>query len=112
MWFAPGRDVNLSAYDRFVIYARGDEPTFTLVVNDAGADPDGTTDAGIADLLVTGVTQSWQRFELPFAEFAPRVAGADIDWRAINHLGVAIVADRNAEAGTLQVDNLGALPAE
>ena len=112
MWFAPGRDVDLSAYDRFVIYAKGDVPSFTLVVKDAGADPAGATDAGIADLLVTGVTDGWKRFELSFDDFVPRVEGTAINWKEIDHVGVAIVADRNAEAGTLQVDNLRALPAE
>ena len=110
MWLAPGRDVNLSAYDRFVIWAKGDVPSFTLVVKDRSADPDGKTDAGIADLLVTGVTGQWQRFELPFADLVPRVVGAAIDWHAINHVGVAMVADRNAPSGTLQVDDLRALP--
>jgi len=110
LWFAPGRDVNLSAYDRLVIYARGDVPSFTLVVKDSSADPEGTTDAGIADLPVTGVTDRWQRFELPFAQFMPRVAGASIDWSAINHAGVALIDGRNATSGTLQVDNLKALP--
>ncbi len=110
MWFAPGRNLDLSAYDHFVIYARGDVPSFTLVVKDRSADPEGATDAGIADLLVTGVTAQWQRFELPFADFVPRVAGTAIDWGAINHVGVAMMADRNAISGTLQVDNLRALP--
>ncbi len=110
MWFAPGRNVDLSAYDRFVIYARGNVPSFTLVVKDRSADPEGKTDAGIADLPVTGVTGQWRRFELPFADFVPRVAGAAIDWSAINHVGVALIGDRNAVSGTLQVDNLRALP--
>jgi len=112
MWFAPGRNLDLSAYDRFAIYARGDVPTFTLVVKDRTADPEGETDAGIADLVVTGVTGQWQRFELPFASFVPRVAGAALDWRAVNHVGVAMMAGCNAPSGTLQVDNLRALPAE
>jgi hypothetical protein len=111
MWFAPGRNVNLSAYDRFVIHARGDVPSFTLVVKDRSADPTGKTDTGIADLLVTGVTGQWQRFELPFADLLPRVAGTAIDWHAVNHVGVAMMADRNATSGTLQVDGLAALPA-
>ncbi|MGD9498348.1 MAG: hypothetical protein AB7Y46_18795, partial [Armatimonadota bacterium] len=109
MWFAPGRNVDLSAYDRFVIYARGQVPSFTLVVKDRTSDPEGATDAGIADCVVTGVTGEWRRFELPFDRFVPRVAGAGIDWRAINHIGVAMIAGRNATSGTLQVDNLSAV---
>jgi outer membrane protein assembly factor BamB len=112
IWLAPGRNVNLAAHDRFVIYARGDVPSFTLVVKDRSAAPDGATDAGIADLVVTGVTGQWQRFELPFADFVPRVAGAAIEWRAVNHVGVAMMADRNATSGTLQVDNLRAVAAD
>ncbi len=80
MWFAPDSPVDLSAYDRFVIWAKGDVPSFTLVVKDSTADPEGANDVGIADLLVTGVTGRWQRFELPFADFVPRVAGSA--WRA------------------------------
>ena len=110
LWFAPGRNVDLSAYDRLVIYARGDVPSFTLVVKDASADAEGANDAGIADALVSGVTEDWQRFELPFAQFVPRVAGASINWSAINHAGVALINGRNETSGTLQVDNLKALP--
>ncbi len=112
MWFAPSRDVDLSAYDRFVIYAKGDVPSFTLVVKDTTADPEGATDKGIADALVTGVTDRWQRFELPFTRFVPRVKGDSINWSAINHVGVALIGDRNAPSGTLQVDNLRAIAAE
>ncbi|MGI5817120.1 MAG: CIA30 family protein [Armatimonadota bacterium] len=108
MWFAPGRHVDLSAYDHFVLYARGDVPTFTLVVKDSAADPAGASDAGVADLLVRGVSGSWQRFELRFADFVPRVTGSSIDWSNIDHIGVALIADRNASAGTLQVDNMRA----
>ncbi len=110
LWFAPARKVDLAACDRVTVCARGDVPSFTLVVKDDSADPAGTTDAGIADLLVTGVTDQWQRLELRFADFVPRVAGATIDWHSINHVGVAAMADRNAVSGTLQVDNLRALP--
>jgi len=112
MWFAPGRDVDLSAYDRFVIYAKGDVPSFTLVVKDSSADPEGKTDAGVADLVVTGVRGQWRRFEVPFKDFVPRVAGKAINWGAIDHVGVAMMADRNAPAGTLLVDNLRAVPGE
>lgn len=106
MWLAPGRRVDLSAYDRFVIYARGDVPSFTLVVKDASADPEGKTDAGVADLVVTGLSGQWRRFELPLRDFVPRVPGSGIDWRTIEHVGVALIGGRNAQKGTLQVDNL------
>ncbi len=112
MWFAPDNPVDLSAYDRFVIWAKGDVPSFTLVVKDSSSDPEGANDIGIADLVVTGVTGRWQRFELPFADFVPRVAGTAIDWRAINHVGVAMIGDRNATSGTLQVDNVRAIAAQ
>lgn len=112
MWFAPGRNVDLSAYDRFVIYARGDVPSFTLVVKDSSSDPEGKTDTGIADVLITGVTDRWQRFEPRFAEFVPRVKGESINWSAINHIGVAMIGEHNAPAGTLQVDNLRAVAGE
>ncbi len=112
MWFAPGKTVDLSTYDRFVIYAKGDVPSFTLVVKDATSDEAGETDNGIADYLVTGVTSKWQRFELPFASFVPRQQGDRINWQAINHVGVALMAPTNALSGSLQVDNLRALPRE
>jgi|LSQX01.3.fsa_nt_gb hypothetical protein len=112
MWFAPGRNVDLSAFDRFVIYARGDQPTFTLVVKDASSDPEGATEAGIADITVRGVSNQWKRFEVPFADFTPRVAGSRINWGAINHAGVAIIGGRNSNAGTLEVDNLRAVAGE
>lgn len=112
LWFDPGRTVDLSGCDRFVIYARGDVPSFTLVVKDSSADPDGATDVGIADLVITGVTDRWQRFEPRFAEFVPRVAGGAIDWGAIKHVGVAMIGDRNAVSGMLQVDNLRAVAGE
>lgn len=108
MWFAPANAVDLSAYDRIVIHARGDVPSLTLVVKDRNADPMGATDAGIADFVLTGITAQWQRFEVLFEGFVPRVSGGAIDWRAINHLGVAMIAGRNAESGTLQIDNITA----
>lgn len=112
MWFAPEAAVDLSRFERFVIYARGDVPSFTLVVKDSSADPEGATDLGIADLVITGVTDRWQRFAPRFTEFRPRVAGGAIDWSAINHVGVAMIGDRNATSGTLQVDNLRAITAD
>jgi len=112
MWFAPGRDIDLSAYDHFVIYAKGDVPSFTLVVKDSTSDPEGATDAGVADVIVEGLSGEWRRFEVPFARFEPRVKGSAINWRAITHAGVALIGGRNATSGSLQVDNLRALPAE
>ena len=112
LWFGAAAPVDLSACDRFVIWAKGDVPSFTLVVKDTSADPEGANDVGIADLVVTGVTGQWRRFEAPFADFVPRTAGTAINWRAINHVGVAMMADRNATAGTLQVDNLRAIAAD
>lgn len=110
MWFTPPKNMNLSRYDRFVIHARGDVPSFTLVVKDASADPEGKTDAGVGDYLMTGVTANWQRFELPFRDFRPRVQGAAIDWSRLNHVAVALIQPRNAASGRLHVDNLRALP--
>lgn len=112
LWMTPAGNgrVDLSDYDRFVIYARGSVPSFTLVVKDRNAgDPDAPD--GIADCVVTGVTDQWQRFELPFADFAPRKQGARVDWPTINHVGIALIQPQNAPKGTLQVDNLQALAA-
>ena len=72
----------------------------------------GRLDEGIADLVVTGVGGQWQRFELPAADFVPREAGALINWSAIEHVSVAMIGDRNATSGTLQVDNLRAIAGE
>ena len=112
MWFAPGRDVDLAAYNRFVLYARGEIPSFTLVVKDRHADPQGKTDAGVADFLVSGVSGKWQRFELPFDRFVPRISGNVIHWNAINHVGVAIIAGKNPASGTFQIDNLQVLASD
>lgn len=104
LWIAPG-DLDLSAYGHVVVYAKGDVPSFTLVVKDANLkepdDPD-----GIADGLVEGVTGDWQRFELPFSGFASRKQGAKVDWRTVNHFGICMISPRNEQAGTLWVDNL------
>lgn len=110
MWFTPNAPVDLARHDRFVIYARGDVPSFTLVVKDATADPEGKTEVGIADYLVDGVTASWQRFELPFVDFEPRVQGGAIDWSRLNHAAVALIQPANAASGRLHVDNLRAMP--
>lgn len=108
LWLTSGGTcADLTAYDRFVIYARGDVPTFTLVVKDTSAtDPDAPQ--GIADYLVKGLSDRWKRFEAPFRDFVPRQRGGKIDWRAINHIGIAMIAPANAEAGTFWVDNLRA----
>jgi len=112
MWFAPGRNVSLSGQDRFVIWAKGTVPSFTLVVKDRNSDPEGETEAGIADCVVTGVGEEWRCFELPFAGFRPREQDGRIDWGAINHVGVAMIDGINASSGSLQVDNLRAIPVE
>ncbi len=108
LWLTSGGSgADLTAYDRFVIYARGDVPSFTLVVKDTSAtDPDAPQ--GIADYVVKGLSDRWKRFEVPFKDFVPRHSGAGINWAAINHIGLAMIAPANAEAGTFWVDNLRA----
>ncbi len=102
--------VDLSAYDRFVIYAKGDVPSFTLVVKDHNSEEE-ETPKGVADYFVKGVTTRWQRFELPFADFKPRIQGAKVDWSGIKLMAVALIDPYDPLSGTLQVDNLQALPA-
>lgn len=98
-------NVDLTAFDRFVLYARGDVPSFTLVVKDRHAgDPDAPE--GIADFVVTGLTDKWRRFELPFSGFKSRKPGTRPDWTSIHHFGLAMIAPHNAPAGTFWVDNL------
>ncbi|NPV47747.1 MAG: hypothetical protein HPY69_12365 [Armatimonadetes bacterium] len=108
LWITSGDGaVDLTAYDRFVLYVRGTVPTLTLVVKDQTAvDPDAPR--GIAEFVLKGVKPEWQRFEAPFAAFRPREKGGRIDWRAINHLGLAMIAPQNAASGTFWVDNLRA----
>jgi Tol biopolymer transport system component len=111
LWITPGGGtVNLTDYDCFVIHAKGNVPSFIIVVKDKNAgDPDAPT--GIADYLVQGVEERWQRFELPFTGFKPRAEGARVDWPTINHVGIALIAPRNEPSGRLHVDNLRVLPA-
>ncbi len=112
MWFVPGKDsVDLSAHDRFVIWAKGSAPSFTLVIKDRHSSPTGENDRGVADCVLAGVNERWQRFEAPFSSFTPRVEGTRINWSAINHAGVAMIEGLNAPSGSLQVDNLRALVA-
>jgi len=113
MWFTPGAGAeDLAAYDRFIIYAKGEVPSFTLVVKDGTADPEGASSTGIADYVVTGLTAQWRRFELPFTSFIPRDPATRIDWRSIQHVGVALMEPYDALSGTLQVDNLRVLAAQ
>lgn len=110
LWITSGNHaVDLTAYDRFVLYARGDVPTLTLVVKDQTA-VDPNAPKGIAEFVLRGLKPEWQRFEVPFAAFKPREKGAKLDWRAINHLGLAMIAPQNAEGGTFWVDNIRAEP--
>ena len=108
LWIDRGDDpVDLSGYDRFVLFAKGNVPSFTLVVKDKNAtDPDAPN--GIADHAVTGVTHGWQRLEVPFSSFVPRRKGATVDWQTINHVAIAMIAPRDKPEGTLFVDNLRA----
>ena len=69
------------------------------------------TPKGVADYFVEGVTTRWQRFELPFPEFKPRTKGAQVDWSGIKLMAVALIDPYDPLSGTLQVDNLQALPA-
>ncbi|MBN2450296.1 MAG: PD40 domain-containing protein [Lentisphaeria bacterium] len=111
LWTTPRNDlVDLSSFRAFVMYAKGSVPSFTLVVKDRNARDPNEPD-GIADAVVRGVTAEWQRFEVPFQRFLPRRRDAHVDWRTVNHVGIALIAPANAEAGTLFVDNLRAAPA-
>jgi hypothetical protein len=96
---------DLTSWDHFIVYARGTVPSFTLVVKDRNAGDAGAPQ-GIADFIVKGLTSQWQRFEAPFAAFTPRQRGGKIDWRAINHLGIAMIAPQNSKSGTFWVDNI------
>ena len=98
LWSTSGaRAVDITAYDRFVVYARGTVPSLTLVVKDRTAgDPDAP--GGIADYVVTGLTKRWQRFEIPFAAMRPRERDGRIDWSAINHIGFAMIAPQKRNA--------------
>ncbi len=102
---APATD--LSAHDRLVLYAKGSVSSFTLVAKDRSAG-DPAAPEGIAEGRVNGLTHRWQRFEVPFADFVPRRPGARFDWRAVNHIGIALIAPQDAQTGTLWVDNLRA----
>ena len=108
LWITSGDNpVDLSELDRFTLWAKGSVPSFTLVVKDRHA-TDADAPDGIADCLVTGLTDEWQRLELPFAEFRPREAGTRVDWGSVHHAGIAMVAPGNDPAGRLFVDNLRA----
>ncbi len=108
LWTAPGV-LDLTAYDRMTLFAKGDVPSVTLVVKDGNvAEPDDPD--GIAEYLLEGVTDEWQMFEVRFSDFEPRKAGTEVDWRSLNHLGICMIAPQNAESGTLQIDNITAVP--
>ena len=108
LWITSGdRPADLSGLDRFTIRAKGSVPSFTLVVKDRNAtDPDAPD--GIADCLVTGVTDEWQTLEMPFTTFRPRKRGTRVDWGSIHHLGISMIAPANAPAGRLFADNIRA----
>jgi hypothetical protein len=108
LWSTSGtKPVDLSVYDRLVLYARGDVPSLTLVIKDTSAtDPNAPT--GIAECLVKGLSAEWKRFEVPLSCVRPRKPGEKINWRAINHLGIAMIAPQNAASGTFWIDNLRA----
>ena len=111
LWITPpGNAINLSAYDRLAIYAKGDVPSFTLVVKDRHSEEQ-ETPKGVADFVVNGITPNWRRFLLPLDQFRPRERGAKIDWSGIKLMAVALIHPQNAASGALQVDNLQALPA-
>jgi len=108
LWLTAGASpVDLTGYDRFVLHARGNVPSLTLVVKDTNAtDPDAPR--GIAEYVLKGLADRWQRFDVLFSSFKPREAGGRLDWRTINHLGIATITPQNAESGTFWVDNLRA----
>lgn len=110
LWLTAGSNpMDLSAYDRFVLYLRGNVPSMTLVVKDATAsDTDPDNPQGVAEYIIRGITAQWRNFEAPFAQFRPRQAGGKINWRAIKHIGLAMIAPQNAESGTFWADNLRA----
>lgn len=109
VWITPnGGTLDLTAYDRLAIYARGDIPSFTVVAKDRN--DDGSEVNGSADYFVKGVTGKWQRFELPLSKFQPRERGAAFDWRSVKLVSIALVGDRDEPEGMLQIDNITALP--
>jgi len=50
--------------------------------------------------------QGSQRFELPFAGFQPREAGAKVDWSRVKVIPVALIHPNRPKRGSLFVDEL------
>lgn len=105
-WLSPvDEPLDLSAYDRFTVWAKGGVSSFTLVVEDANADHAGG-DKGVADCRITGVSEKWKRFELPFDRFRPRRKNGRLDWGRVRIVAVALIAPKQPNDGWLQVDEL------
>lgn len=109
LWTTPEQGaIDLAAYDRFVIWAKGEIPSFSLVVEDATADKAGGA-KGVGDVAIQGVTNRWQRFEVPFKNFKPRERGSALDWRQVRVIAVALISPPCPKRGSLQIDNLQAV---
>jgi len=108
LWVAPqGASMDLSAFDVLRIRAKGTVSSFTMVVEDSTAEGDGGA-KGTADYVVEGVTDGWQEFEMPLADFTPRERGGSVDWTQVRTVAIALIAPRNARSGSLQVDSIAA----
>lgn len=112
LWLSPANGrLDLRRYDRLALWARGTVSSFTVVIEDAHAEQAGGS-LGVGDLRVRGVTGEWQRFELPLSELVPRAEGGSVDLAAVQTLALAAIVPHDAREGTLEVDNLVALPRE
>ena len=84
------------------------DPRQVLVLSSLGHTKARDQPRGIAEYVLEGLTDQWRRYEVPFGAFKPREAGGHLDWRSINHFGIAMIAPQSAESGTFWVDNIRA----
>ncbi|OIO94893.1 MAG: hypothetical protein AUJ92_08905 [Armatimonadetes bacterium CG2_30_59_28] len=105
LWATPANGaLDLTPYDRFVLWAKGEVDTFSLVVEGSRSDKSGEA-KGVAECVIRGVTKHWQRFEVPFKIFKPRVGGAALDWRQAKVVAVALIDPPCPKQGSLQIDH-------
>ena len=108
LWIAPPQgELDLTPYDRLVVWAKGEVDAFSLVVEDVTANKPGG-DQGVAEYLINGVTKHWQRFSAPLRDFRPRKEGTFLNWSHVKTIAIAIIHPPCPRQGSLQIDNLQA----
>lgn len=97
---------DLGAYDRLVFRARTESlRSLVIVVKDRTAKDDDSNE-GVGTIPVSGLTEKWQKFEVPFKDFRPKAAGGHLNWKSVRQFVFVCYEGERPSKGTLYLDEV------